>query len=184
MDAKISISTEQTGNGFHLAQFKTAELTVFTYYVESKDECILIDPPYDTLILREYIQKRNTTLKYVFLTHYHADFLSGHNEFKVPIVMGKGSKREVNKFNVLEQEDGAILHLGNVQIKVIHTPGHTLESSTFLLIDNTSAPVCLFTGDTLFLGDVGRPDLAANSTLTPADLAGLLFDSVQKLKAL
>lgn len=184
MDAKISISTEQSGNGFYIAQFKTAELAVFTYYVESKGESILIDPPFDTLKLREFIQKRSSTLKYVFLTHYHADFLSGHNEFKVPIVMGKGSKREINKFQVQEQEDGAILELGDVKIKVIHTPGHTLESSTFLLVDNASVPVCIFTGDTLFLGDVGRPDLAANSNLTPADLAGLLFESVQKLKAL
>jgi len=98
--------------------------------------------------------------------------------------MGKNSKRNLNTFELHEYEDGASFTLGNVSVQVIHTPGHTLESSCFLLKDSEGESVSLLTGDTVFLGEVGRPDLAANKTLTTSDLAGLLFDSVQKLKLL
>lgn len=97
MDAKNSIVTEQ---GYYVAQIKTADLAIFSYYVESNKEAILIDPTLDTTIYKEIIAKRGSTLKYVLLTHYHADYLSGHTQFNVPIVMGPTSKREVNTFKV------------------------------------------------------------------------------------
>jgi hydroxyacylglutathione hydrolase len=120
----------------------------------------------------------------VLLSHYHADYLSGHTQFNVPIGMGPGSKRELNKFDLREFEDGSEISLGQIKIKVIHTPGHTPESSCYLLSDSTSAPECLFTGDTVFLGDVGRPDLAVKNGGTIEDQASILFDSIQKLKQL
>jgi hydroxyacylglutathione hydrolase len=97
--------------------------------------------------------------------------------------MGAGAKREINTFDIREKADGESVLLGSVRLSVIHTPGHTLESSCFLLFDAHNAPVAMFTGDTVFLGEVGRPDLAANSHLTKHDLAGMLYDSIQKLKA-
>ena len=96
--------------------------------------------------------------------------------------MGVGAKREANKFAIQETKDGEDVPLGTVKLQTIHTPGHTLESSCFLLFDANQVPVAMFTGDTVFLGDVGRPDLAANSNLTKHDLAGMLYDSIQKLK--
>lgn len=93
MDIKSSIVTQQEGNGFYLAQFKTADLAIFSYYIESAGESILIDPTVDGAVYKELIAKRNSTLKYVLLSHYHADYLSGHNQFNVPIAMGPGSKR-------------------------------------------------------------------------------------------
>jgi glyoxylase-like metal-dependent hydrolase (beta-lactamase superfamily II) len=120
----------------------------------------------------------------VLLSHYHADYISGHNEFKMPIVMGPQALRAINKFKVKEAKDGELLHLGNCKVKVLHTPGHTLESSCYLLKDVHEKDVALFTGDTVFLGDVGRPDLTVSSSITKEDLAGLLFDSVQRLRAL
>ncbi len=102
MDSKISISTEQTGEGFYVAQFKTADLSIFSYYIESNSQAVIIDPTIDIKIYQEIIAKRNANLKYVCLTHYHADFLSGHTQFKVPIIMGKDCKRSVNSFDVLE----------------------------------------------------------------------------------
>lgn len=98
------------------------------------------------------------------------------------MVMGVGAKREANKFAIQETKDGEDVPLGTVKLQTIHTPGHTLESSCFLLFDANQVPVAMFTGDTVFLGDVGRPDLAANSNLTKHDLAGMLYDSIQKLK--
>lgn len=162
MDSKLVLVTEQTGDGFYLAQFKTSELAIFSYYVESNKECFLIDPVFDIKTYAEFITKRQSHLKYVGLTHYHADYLSGHTEFKVPIVMGANSTRSVNSFKVKECKDGEEISLGVVTVKVIHTPGHTLESSCFLLKDHHGKDAALFTGDTVFLGEVGRPDLACN----------------------
>lgn len=96
------------------------------------------------------------------MTHYHADYLSGHNEFKVPIIMGLNSALATNSFKVQECQDGEVIALGQVKIKVIHTPGHTLESSCFLLKDSQGKDSVIFTGDTVFLGEVGRPDLACS----------------------
>lgn len=162
MDAKISITTEQEGEGFYVAQFKTVELAIFSYYIESGKEAILIDPTFDVQVYNDLLTKRGATLKFVVLTHYHADFISGHTQFKAPIVMGPNAKRQVNSFEVIEEKDGAVFTIGEVSIKIIHTPGHTLESSCFLLSDSKKKDVCLFSGDTVFLGEVGRPDLAGS----------------------
>lgn len=118
----------------------------------------------------------------MILTHYHADFISGHTQIETKVIIGKGGKKTTNQFEVEEVEDNQIITLGAVKILAIHTPGHTLESTCFLLHDKNGKQVCLFTGDTVFLGDVGRPDLAVNSGLTKEDLAALLFSSIQKLK--
>ncbi len=108
-------------------------LAVFTYYVESDGEAYIIDPTYDYLIYRDYVTKRGTNLKYVVLTHYHADFVAGHMEFNVPIVMGPNSKREISKFQVMEIPDNGKFKIGKVETRVISTPGHTLESACFIL---------------------------------------------------
>jgi glyoxylase-like metal-dependent hydrolase (beta-lactamase superfamily II) len=184
MDGKATITTEQEGNGFYLAQFKTPELAIYTYYLESNKEAIIIDPTYDTQIFREFINKRNSNLRLTLLTHYHADFLAGHTQFEAPIAMGPKSKKEVNKFALKEHDEGATIHVGDVKLEVIHTPGHTNESSCYLLHDKEGKSVCLFTGDTLFLGDVGRPDLAVDPNAKVEDQAAIMFDSLQKLKKL
>lgn len=98
--------------------------------------------------------------------------------------MGPDSKRAVNKFKVKECFDGEVLHLGNVKIRVVHSPGHTLESSCYVLHDSTQKDVAFFSGDTVFLGEVGRPDLACSDKITSTDLAGMLYDSIQKVKKL
>lgn len=109
-------------------------LAVFTYYVESNKEAYLIDPTYDYIIFQNFIEQRGATLKYVVLTHYHADFIAGHTEFKVPIIMGPGSKtKETTNFELIELKDNEKFKVGNVQTRVISTPGHTLESSCFIL---------------------------------------------------
>lgn len=94
------IVTEQTGEGFYVVQFKTHHLAIFSYYIESQGEVILIDPVFDIDIYESFMEKRKSKLKYVFLTHYHADFLSGHTEFKVPIIMGPTAIRKINTFKV------------------------------------------------------------------------------------
>jgi hydroxyacylglutathione hydrolase len=178
------VVTEQTGEGFYVAQFKTTQLAIFSYYIESQHECLLIDPVFDIDLYEQFFVDRKSKLKYVFLTHYHADFLSGHTEFKVPIIMGPTSTRKINTFKVHECTDGEVFTLGSVKVKVIHTPGHTMESSCFQLTDSANKDVALFSGDTVFLGEVGRPDLACSGNITSADLAGYLYDSVQKVRKL
>ena len=122
---------------------------------------MIIDPTYDTKTYRELISDRKSKLKFTALTHYHADFLSGHTEFDVPIIMGPHGKNSVNKFDVKEHSDESSIELGCVKIKVLHTPGHTNESTCFLLTDAKGSPSCIFTGDTLLINDVGRPDFSA-----------------------
>ena len=100
MNSTLTLTTEQSGPGFYIAQFKTSELSIFSYYVESEKECFLIDPVIDVQTYTKLISDRHAKLKYVFLTHYHADFLSGHTEFKVPIVMGPSASRAVNTFKI------------------------------------------------------------------------------------
>lgn len=128
--------------------------------------------------------KRHANLKYIFLTHYHADYLSGHTEFKVPIVMGPDSTRAVNKFKVKECHDGELLPLGSIKMQIMHTPGHTLESTSYILRDATGKEICIFSGDCVFLGEIGRPDLAVAGKISKEDLAGMLYESVQRYKKL
>ena len=149
------------------------------YYIESIGEVAFIDPLRET---NKYLQKaedNNAKIKYIFETHFHADFVSGHldlaNKTGATIVYGPSATTE---FDIHEAKDGEVFELGNVSIKVLHTPGHTPESSTYLLLDENGKEYAIFSGDTLFIGDVGRPDLAVKSDLTQEDLAGLLYNSL------
>lgn len=131
--SNLKPTTEQEGDHFYIAQFTTPELAVYSYYLESNKEAVIIDPVFHIQAYTEFLQKREAKLKFVCLTHYHADFLSGHNQFNVPIIMGPGSKRPQSKFEVTEYKDGDEFHLGQLAVEVIHTPGHTPESSCFPL---------------------------------------------------
>lgn len=162
-------------------QIYTGCLAQGAYYIESRGEAAIIDP------LREvepYIKKakeRGAKIKYIFETHFHADFVSGHLDLAkktgAEIVFGPGAK---TKFEIKEASDGEVFSLGDISIKALHTPGHTPESTTYLLIDESGKEHAIFSGDTLFIGDVGRPDLAVKSDLTKEDLAGMLYDSLQE----
>ena len=163
-------------------QIYTGCLAQGAYYIESNGEAVVIDP------LREvepYIQKaeRNgAKIKYVLETHFHADFVSGHLDLGkktgAPIVYGPTAKPS---FEAYIAKDGEELKVGNITLKVLHTPGHTMESTCYLLKDENGKDVALFSGDTLFIGDVGRPDLAQKvvAELTQEKLAGYLFDSLR-----
>lgn len=161
-------------------QIYTGCLAQGAYYIESKGEVAIIDPLRETHPYISLAEKNHATIKYIFETHFHADFVSGHVDLArktgAEIVYGPGAKTE---YDIHEATDGEIFELGDVKIKVLHTPGHTPESSTFLLIDAEGKEHAIFSGDTLFIGDVGRPDLAVKSDLTQEDLAGLLFDSLR-----
>jgi glyoxylase-like metal-dependent hydrolase (beta-lactamase superfamily II)/rhodanese-related sulfurtransferase len=164
-----------------IEQIYTGCLAQGAYYIESEGEAVVIDP------LREvhpYIEKAERTgarIKYVFETHFHADFVSGHLDLAkktgATIVYGPSAKPA---FSAYVAKDGEVLTVGKVSFELIHTPGHTLESSCFLLKDEEGKDVAIFTGDTLFIGDVGRPDLAQKAAnMTQEELAGLLYDSLR-----
>lgn len=164
-----------------IEQIYTGCLAQGAYYIESNGEAVVIDP------LREvgpYIQKaerNNATIKYVFETHFHADFVSGHLDLSkktgAPIVYGPDANPG---FEALIAKDGQEFKVGNITFKVLHTPGHTMESTSYLLKDESGKDVALFSGDTLFIGDVGRPDLAQKAAhMTQEELAGTLFDSLR-----
>ncbi|MGJ8551089.1 MBL fold metallo-hydrolase [Winogradskyella wichelsiae] len=163
-----------------IEQLYTGCLAQGAYYIESEGEVAIIDPLRET---QQYIDKANSNnakIKYILETHFHADFVSGHVDLAqqtgATIVFGPGATTE---YDILSAKDGEELKLGNITIKVLHTPGHTLESATYLLIDENKKNHAIFSGDTLFLGDVGRPDLAIKSDLTKEDLAEMLFDSLR-----
>ena len=163
-----------------IEQIYTGCLAQGAYYIESNGEVAIIDPLRET---QQYVDKanaENAKIKYIFETHFHADFVSGHvdlaNKTGATIVFGPGAE---TTYNIHTAKDNEEFKLGNIIIKVLHTPGHTLESSTFLLIDENGKEHAIFSGDTLFLGDVGRPDLAIKSDLTKEDLAAMLYDSLR-----
>jgi len=163
-----------------IEQIYTGCLAQGAYYIESEGEVAIIDPLRE---IQPYIDKanaENATIKYVFETHFHADFVSGHvdlaNKTGATIVYGPGAE---TSYDIHSAMDGEEFKLGKIKIKALHTPGHTLESTTFLLMDEDGNEHAIFSGDTLFLGDVGRPDLAIKSDLTKEDLAGMLFDSLR-----
>lgn len=161
-------------------QIYTGCLAQGAYYITSNGEAAIIDPLRETQPYIERLEKDGAKLKYIFETHFHADFVSGHldlsKKINAKIVYGPTAKPE---FEAIVAEDNQIFELGNVKIKVMHTPGHTLESSCFLLIDENGKETALFSGDTLFLGDVGRPDLAQKAAnMTQEELAGLLYESL------
>ena len=165
-----------------IQQLYTGCISEAAYYIESDGEAAIIDPLRD---IEEYLllaQKRNTKIKYIFETHFHADFVSGHLDLAAAtgatIVYGPAT---VANFAVHVAKDGEIFPLGKIQVEVLHTPGHTLESSCFLVKDENGKNHAVFTGDTLFVGDVGRPDLAQKENeITMQDLAGMMYDSLQK----
>ncbi len=163
-----------------IKQLYTGCLSEAAYYIESNGEAAVIDPLRDIDAYLELANERKTRIKYIFETHFHADFVSGHLDLgKVtgaPIVYGPGTD---TKFPVHVAKDGEVFKVGDLTIEVLHTPGHTLESTCYLLKDASGKDHCVFTGDTLFVGDVGRPDLAQKGAeITMYDLAGMMYDSI------
>ena len=164
-----------------IEQIYTGCLAQGAYYIESKGEAAIIDPLRETEPYLKKAEQSGSKIKYIFETHFHADFVSGHLDLAkksgARIVYGPNAETEYEK---VEAKDGEVFPLGDVSIKVLHTPGHTPESTTFLLLDENDKPHAIFSGDTLFIGDVGRPDLAQKKgTLTTDDLAGWLYDSLR-----
>ena len=163
-----------------IEQIYTGCLAQGAYYITSENEAAIIDPLREVKPYLERLEKDQVKLKYIFETHFHADFVSGHLDLSkktdAPIVYGPTAKPE---FEAIIAEDNQIFEIGKIKIKVLHTPGHTLESSTYLLIDENGKETAIFSGDTLFLGDVGRPDLAQKAgEITEEDLAGMLYESL------
>ena len=164
-----------------IEQIYTGCLAQGAYYIVSENEAAIIDPLRETKPYIERLEKDGVKLKYIFETHFHADFVSGHLDLSkktgAPIVYGPTAEPD---FEAIIADDNQIFEIGNIKIKVLHTPGHTLESSTFLLIDEDGSETAIFSGDTLFLGDVGRPDLAQKAAhMTQQQLAGMLYESLQ-----
>ncbi|NEU65354.1 MBL fold metallo-hydrolase [Spirosoma agri] len=162
-----------------IEQLYTGCLAQGAYYIESNGEAAIIDPLRETSPYVRKAEKAGATIKYVFETHFHADFVSGHLDLAqktgATIVYGPNANTTYDAYHA---QDGEQFTLGDVRIKALHTPGHTRESTTYLLIDERGKDHAIFTGDTLFIGDVGRPDLAIKGDLTERDLAGMLYDSL------
>ena len=161
-------------------QIYTGCLAQGAYYIVSQGEAVIIDPLREVQPYLDKLQQDDAKLKYILETHFHADFVSGHVDLSdktgAAIVYGPTAKPE---FEAVIAKDEEIFEIGDIKIKVLHTPGHTMESSCYLLIDENGKETALFSGDTLFLGDVGRPDLAQKGKdLTQEDLAGMLYDSL------
>jgi glyoxylase-like metal-dependent hydrolase (beta-lactamase superfamily II)/rhodanese-related sulfurtransferase len=164
-----------------IKQLYTGCLSEAAYYIESDGEAAIIDPLRDIDVYLQLANERKARVAYIFETHFHADFVSGHLDLSkatgAPIVYGPGTE---TKFPVHEAKDGEIFRVGKLTLEVLHTPGHTLESSCYLLKDEEGKDHCVFTGDTLFVGDVGRPDLAQKGNeITMNDLAGMMYESIQ-----
>lgn len=163
-----------------IEQIYTGCLAQGAYYIHSNGEAVIIDPLREVKPYLDRLTKDGVTLKYIFETHFHADFVSGHLDLSkktgAPIVYGPTANPD---FDCTIAEDNQEFKLGNIAIKVLHTPGHTMESTCYLLLDENGLPHSLFSGDTLFLGDVGRPDLAQKAAdMTQEQLAGMLYDSL------
>lgn len=165
-----------------IKQLYTGCLSEAAYYIESNGEAAIIDPLRDIDVYLELANERKATIKYIFETHFHADFVSGHLDLSkatgAPIIYGPDT---VTGFQAHIAKDGEVFKIGQLSLHVLHTPGHTLESTCYLLKDESGKDHCIFTGDTLFVGDVGRPDLAQKGAeITVTDLAGMLYDSLQQ----
>ena len=162
-------------------QIYTGCLFQGAYYVESNGEAAVIDPLREVSECLNLAESSHSKIKYIFETHFHADFISGHltlsKKTNSPIIFGPKANPS---FDCIVAEDNQVFKIGDISITVLHTPGHTLESTCYLLKDENDVPHCLFTGDTLFIGDVGRPDLAQKSlNFSKEELAGILYDSIQ-----
>jgi hydroxyacylglutathione hydrolase len=163
-----------------IEQIYTGCLAQGAYYITSKGEAVIIDPLRETQPYMERLERDSVKLNYILETHFHADFVSGHVDLSkktgAPIVYGPTAQPT---FEAIIATDNQILKVGDIQIKVLHTPGHTMESTTYLLIDENGKDHAIFSGDTLFLGDVGRPDLAQKAaSMTQEELAGMLYESL------
>lgn len=162
-----------------IKQMYTACLSEAAYYIESEGEAAIIDPLRDIEGYIALAKERNSKIKYIFETHFHADFVSGHLDLSkstgAPIIYGPGAK---TNFQIHTAKDGEIFKLGKLTFEVLHTPGHTLESSCYLLKNEDAIPQAIFTGDTLFVGDVGRPDLSSGE-MSSEELAGIMYDTIQ-----
>ncbi len=165
-----------------IEQIYTGCLSQGAYYIESQGEAAIIDPLREVKPYVKKAKENNAKIKYIFETHFHADFVSGHvtlaKETGATIVYGPLAKTE---FDALIAKDQQEFKIGDLTLTVLHTPGHTMESTTYLLRDKTQKDLAIFSGDTLFLGDVGRPDLAQKANhMTQEDLAGILYESLRK----
>jgi len=163
-------------------QLYTGCISEAAYYIESNGIAAIIDPLRDIDAYLQLAKQRKATIQYIFETHFHADFVSGHLDLAAAtgasIIYGPNT---VTKFEVTVAKDNQVFQIGNASIQVLHTPGHTLESSCYLLKDETGKDHAIFTGDTLFVGDVGRPDLAQkDNEITMEELAGMLYDSLHE----
>jgi hydroxyacylglutathione hydrolase len=163
----------------YIEQLYTNCLSEAAYYIESEGEAVVVDPLRDVETYIRLAAERGAVIRYIMETHFHADFVSGHLDLAgktgAPIVYGPNTE---TGFPIYHARDGEVFKLGKVSLEVLHTPGHTLESTCYLLRDEEGLPNALFTGDTLFVGDVGRPDLSSGN-LTKEELASMLFDSLQ-----
>ena len=163
-----------------IEQIYTGCLAQGAYYIESNGEVAIVDPLREVQDYIDRAKNNNATIKYIFETHFHADFVSGHvtlaKKTGAKIVYGPSAK---TNFEAIIAQDNQTFKVGNITITVLHTPGHTLESSCFLLKDKDGKDFALLSGDTLFLGDVGRPDLAQKGDFSEKDLAGFLYDSLR-----
>ena len=165
-----------------IEQIYTGCLSQGAYYIQSANEAAIIDPLRETKPYIQKAKKANVKIKFIFETHFHADFVSGHltlaKETGAKIIFGPNAN---TKYDSLTAEDGQEFKIGEITIKALHTPGHTMESTTYLLSDSSKKDIAIFSGDTLFIGDVGRPDLAQKSNdISQEDLAGILYDSLRK----
>ena len=162
-----------------IQQLYTGCLSEAAYYIESDGKAAVIDPLRDIETYLQLASERNAAIQYIFETHFHADFVSGHLDLGkatgAPIVYGPSTE---TNFPIYMAKDREVFQLGNITIEALHTPGHTLESTCYLLKDEKGKPHAIFTGDTLFVGDVGRPDLSSGD-LSKEELASLLYDSLQ-----
>src|SRR5690554_4892904 len=164
----------------NIEQIYTGCLAQGAYYITSNGEAAIIDPLREIEPYLNKLERDGVKLKYIFETHFHADFVSGHVDLAkatgADIVFGPTAETE---FKSIIAKDEQIFEIGDIKIKLMHTPGHTMESSTYLLIDKDGKDYAIFSGDTLFLGDVGRPDLAQKAAnMTQEQLAGMLYDSL------
>ena len=165
-----------------IEQIYTGCLSQGAYYIQSGNEVAIIDPLREIDPYMQKAEKANAKIRFIFETHFHADFVSGHltlaKKTGAKIIFGPNAN---TKFDALIAKDGQEFKIGEITIKALHTPGHTMESTTYLLIDSSKKDIAIFSGDTLFIGDVGRPDLAQKANnITQEDLAGTLYDSLRK----
>lgn len=164
----------------YIQQLYTGCLSEAAYYIESDGEAAIIDPIRDIDAYIALAAERKASIKYIFETHFHADFVSGHIDLSkrtgAPIIYGPGAE---TRFSIYRATDGETFKLGQCCIEVMHTPGHTLESSCYLLKNEAGKPHAIFTGDTLFVGDVGRPDLSSGD-MSSEELAGIMYETIQQ----